>query len=54
VFRHASRNNPRGGRTLQPEQDDFIIRRNAAFGQPDYDLLKVMRERLEHLLAIGR
>jgi uncharacterized protein len=54
VVRDASRGNPRGGRTLQREQDDFIIRRNAAFGQPDYDLLKVMRERLDHLLAIGR
>jgi tetratricopeptide (TPR) repeat protein len=54
VVRDASRDNPRGGRTLQREQDDFIARRNAAFGQPDYDLLKVMRERLDHLLAIGR
>jgi tetratricopeptide (TPR) repeat protein len=54
VVRDAGRGNPRGGRTLQREQDDFIIRRNADFGRPDYDLLKVMRERLDHLLAIGR
>jgi tetratricopeptide (TPR) repeat protein len=54
VVRDASGGNPRGGRALQREQDDFIIRRNAAFGRPDYDLLKVMRERLERLLAIGR
>jgi tetratricopeptide (TPR) repeat protein len=54
VVRDAGRDNPRGGRALQREQDDFIARRNAGFGQPDYDLLKVMRERLEHLLAVGR
>ena len=45
---------PHAGRALQREQDDFIARRNAAFGQPDYDLQKMMRERLDHLLAIGR
>jgi tetratricopeptide (TPR) repeat protein len=54
VVRDASGGNPRGGRILQREQDDFIAGRNAGFGRPDYDLLKVMRERLEHLLAIGR
>ena len=54
VVRDAGRGNPRSGRALQREQDDFIIRRNAAFGRPDYDLLKGMRERLDHLLAIGR
>jgi tetratricopeptide (TPR) repeat protein len=54
VVRDASRDNPRSGRSLQREQDDFLIRRNAGFGRPDYDLLKVMRERLDHLLAIGR
>jgi tetratricopeptide (TPR) repeat protein len=54
VVRDAGRGNSRGGRALQREQDDFIIRRNAAFGRPGYDLLKVMRERLDHLLAIGR
>jgi tetratricopeptide (TPR) repeat protein len=43
---------PRAGRALQREQDDFIARRNAAFGRPDYDLRKAMKERLNHLLAI--
>jgi tetratricopeptide (TPR) repeat protein len=53
VVSDAARGNPRAGRALQREQDDFIARRNAAFGQPDYDLQKMMRERLDHLLAIG-
>ena len=39
---------------MQREQDDFIARRNAAFGKPDYDLQKEMRERLNHLLAVER
>jgi tetratricopeptide (TPR) repeat protein len=42
------------GRALQREQDDFIARRNVAFGRPDYDLKKAMKERLDHLLALGR
>jgi tetratricopeptide (TPR) repeat protein len=42
------------GRALQREQDDFIARRNAAFGKPDYDLRKAMKERLDHLQAIER
>jgi tetratricopeptide (TPR) repeat protein len=54
VVHDAGRHDPRAGRALQREQDDFIAGRNAAFGRPDYDLLKVMRERLDHLLAIGR
>ena len=39
---------------MQHEQDDFIARRNAAFGRPDYDLQKEMRQRLDHLLAVER
>jgi hypothetical protein len=39
---------------MQREPDDFIARRNAAFGKPDYDLQKEMRERLNHLLAVER
>jgi len=39
---------------MQHEQDDFVARRNAGFGRPDYDLQKVMRERLDHLLALER
>ena len=43
AVRDAGRDNPRAGRALQREQDDFIARRNAAFGRPDYDLQKAMR-----------
>jgi tetratricopeptide (TPR) repeat protein len=46
--------NSGAGRALQREQDDFIARRNAAFGRPDYDLQKAMKERLDHLLAMER
>jgi tetratricopeptide (TPR) repeat protein len=53
VVSDAARDNPRAGRALQHEQDDFVARRDAAFGQGDYDLQKAMRERLDHLLAIG-
>ena len=52
--REAGSNNPGAGRALQREQDDFIARRNAAFGRPDYDLQKAMRERLDHLMAVVR
>ncbi len=54
VVHDASRADPRGGRALQREQDDFIAGRDAGFGRRGYDLQKVMRERLDHLLAIGR
>ena len=54
VVREATRDSPRAGRALQREQDDFIARRNAAFGRPDYDLQKAMRERLDRLLAVER
>jgi tetratricopeptide (TPR) repeat protein len=53
VVSDASRRDPRAGRALQREQDDFLARRNAGFGRGDYDLQKAMRERLDHLLAIG-
>jgi tetratricopeptide (TPR) repeat protein len=54
VVGDAARDNPRAGRAMQHEQDDFIARRAASFGKPDYDLQKAMRERLDRLLAIGR
>jgi tetratricopeptide (TPR) repeat protein len=54
VVGDAARDNPRAGRAMQHEQDDFIARRAASFGKPDYDLQKAMRERLDHLLAVGR
>ena len=53
VVSDAARTDPSAGRALQKEQDDFLTRRNDAYGKPDYDLQKVMRERLDHLLAIG-
>jgi tetratricopeptide (TPR) repeat protein len=54
VVRQATSGSPRAGRAMQREQDDFIARRNAAFGKPDYDLQKALRERLDHLLAVER
>lgn len=54
VVRDAAGDSPRAGRALQREQDEFIARRNAAFGRPGYDLRKEMRERLDRLLAIER
>jgi len=54
VVREATSDSPRAGRALQREQDDFLARRNAGFGRPDYDLQKAMRERLDHLLAVER
>jgi tetratricopeptide (TPR) repeat protein len=54
VVREAGSDSPRAGQALQREQDDFIARRNAAFGRSDYDLQKAMRERLDHLLAVER
>ncbi len=52
VVRKANDDTPRAGQARQREQDEYIARRNAAFGRPDYDLPKAMRERLEHLQAI--
>jgi tetratricopeptide (TPR) repeat protein len=52
VVESATQDSPRAGRALQREQDQYLIRRNAAFGRPGYDLRKAMKERLDHLLAI--
>ena len=52
VVRDATKDGPRAGRAMQREQDEFLARRNTAFGRPDYNLQKAMRERLDHLLAI--
>jgi tetratricopeptide (TPR) repeat protein len=54
VVRDATADSLRAGRALQREQDEFIAQRNAAFGRPDYDLQRAMRERLDHLLAVER
>ena len=51
VVHKATDDNPRAGRVVQREQDDFIARRNAGFGRPGYDLQKAMKARLDHLLA---
>jgi len=51
VVREAN-DSPRAGRALQRAQDEFIARRNAGFGRPDYDLRKEMKARLDYLLAI--
>jgi tetratricopeptide (TPR) repeat protein len=52
VVSEAGAKDPRASRALQREQDDFVARRDAEFGQPGYDLSKVMRDRLDHLLAL--
>jgi tetratricopeptide (TPR) repeat protein len=53
VVREAA--NPGAGRAVQREQDEFLARRNAEFGRADFDLQKVMRDRLDHLMAlVGR
>jgi tetratricopeptide (TPR) repeat protein len=54
VVQRATTEDPHAGRALQREQDEFLAHRNAAFGRADFDLLKAMRERLDHLLAIER
>ena len=54
LVREATAENPRAGRELTRQQVEFIARRNASFGRPGYDLQKEMRERLDHLMAIGR
>jgi len=52
VVHEAASDSPRASRALQHAQDEFMARRNAGFGRPDYDLHKAMKERLDHLLAI--
>jgi len=54
LVRQAARDDPRSSRAMQREQDEFIARRNAEFGRPDYDLQKAMRQRLDNLLAVER
>ncbi|MES2195249.1 MAG: hypothetical protein V4517_12585 [Pseudomonadota bacterium] len=55
VVREAGRLGPREGpalqRTLRRERDQFIARRNAGFGRPDYDLRKAMKDRLRQLVG---
>jgi tetratricopeptide (TPR) repeat protein len=55
VVRETVARDPRSGRAMQREQDEFLARRNAEFGKPDFDLQRMMRDRLDHLLAlVGR
>ena len=54
LVRDAAAASPRAAQALRREQDEFLARRNALFGRPDYDLRKVMRERLDHLLSMRR
>ncbi len=54
VVRDATRGSANAGRVLQREQEEYLARCDAGFGQPGYDLRKVMRERLDHLLSIER
>jgi len=54
VVREAAAGDLRAGRAMQREQDEFIARRNAGFGRPDFDLQKMMRERLDHLLSLSQ
>jgi tetratricopeptide (TPR) repeat protein len=55
VVREAGQGNARASRAMQREQDEFLARRNAAFGQAGYDLRQAMRDRLDHLMAlVGR
>jgi tetratricopeptide (TPR) repeat protein len=49
VIRETS--NPAQVRALQREQNAFIARRNAEFGQPGYDLRKAMMERMQKLVG---
>jgi len=52
VVREAGQGNPSAGRAMQREQDDFLARRDTEFGRSDLDLQKMMRGRLDHLMAI--
>ncbi len=44
--------NPRQAHELQRDQDQFIARRNAAFGKAGYDLQKAMRDRLREINGV--
>ena len=52
AVREAGQSDPRAGRAMQREQDEFLARRNAEFGRADFDLQKMMRDRLDRLMAL--
>jgi tetratricopeptide (TPR) repeat protein len=54
LVERAASTGARAGRVLRREQDEYLAQRNAAFGRPGFDLLKAMRDRLDHLLAVER
>jgi tetratricopeptide (TPR) repeat protein len=54
VVSEAGAKDPRAGRALQREQDEFVAGRDVGFGRPDFDLQKMMRDRLDHLTALMR
>jgi tetratricopeptide (TPR) repeat protein len=54
VVQRAGATDAQAARALRREQDDYLARRNAAFGRPGFDLTKSMRERLDHLQAVER
>ena len=54
VVSEAGAKDPRAGRALQHEQDEFVAGRDVGFGRPDFDLQKMMRDRLDHLTAIAQ
>jgi tetratricopeptide (TPR) repeat protein len=52
VIREAAKVGPRAVRALRRAQDEFIARRNARFGRPDYDLRKAMKERIRQIVGV--
>ncbi|MDE5455740.1 tetratricopeptide repeat protein [Bradyrhizobium sp. CSA112] len=48
----AAKMTPQQARTLRREQQEYLARRNAEYGQPDYDLKKAMRDRLQKINGI--
>ncbi|MEH2505813.1 tetratricopeptide (TPR) repeat protein [Bradyrhizobium sp. AZCC 1578] len=49
----AGKMTPQQARKLRREQEQYIVRRNAEYGQPGYDLNKAMRERLQQINGIA-
>lgn len=48
----AEKLTPQQARKLRRDQDEYISRRNANYGRPDYDLKKSMRDRLQQINGI--
>jgi tetratricopeptide (TPR) repeat protein len=53
VMREAASASPRDGRARQREQQQYLARRDARFGRPDFDLKTEMRDRLQRLQGVG-